>query len=80
MTKPEIAERIRKTEEELAYLRKQLTEGDRLVEVNAGSIGGLLSPRRHGPHAWASVWLNGNFDWELKKDSYGELVLIPTRK
>lgn len=40
----------------------------------------LIGVRADGLYMDKSFWCNQNYNWELKKDEYGMLCLIPTKK
>ena len=62
---------------ELQELRKEL---DKSVEVSDNSWGDIISVRSYGKYKEKGFRISSRYNWEIVKDSMGELVLIPTKK
>jgi len=55
--------------------------GDRSVEIKKDSTHRyLLDVRNRGEYAEKGFWLNKDYAWEIKTDSVGSLVLVPSLK
>lgn len=57
---------------------------DKSVEVHNVNISlnncYMMQSRIRGEYAGRAFWVNNDFNWELKEDTDGELLLIPTKK
>lgn len=62
---------------ELQELRKEL---DKSVEVSDNSWGDIISVRSYGKYKEKGFRLSSRYNWQIVKDSMGELVLVPTKK
>ena len=78
----------------LACTKEQLPIVSKYLKKNDGSVGlsfinnkklleesyDIIGIIGTGDYAHKSFWLNDRYDWEIKKDSKGQLCLIPTKK
>lgn len=81
----EAAQKCSKAKETLKSLFPEVFEDDKSVDV--GSVVGksffnndFLTVRRGGEYRYKGFYLTPKYNWEIIKDSKGELVLVPTKK
>lgn len=72
------------TKEQLPIVSKYITKDDSSVDLSKYDITAptsiIIEVRNRMEYANKSFWLDSKFDWEIKKDSKGQLCLIPTKK
>ena len=67
------------------YKLGKIKQPRQFLQVNSGAIlgfsGNILAQfRLGGDFDRRGIWLNNQFDWNIVRDSLGELVLVPSKR